>query len=151
MKQDQMSMAPALLKPCPLPRSRVRRVLTASLNHETAPRRRQVHPSRKPSRAILTNHYRKKMGFPTPLRQWLRDPARPENLFQIMRAKDGLLASYIDPAATLTNSSTSRSPPRRRHRTRWRLLTLQLWGDIFLTGKRAERWECVMAATHPIL
>src|ERR1035441_2039769 len=42
--------------------------------------------------------YRKKMGFPTPLRQWLRDP-RAGNLFQIMRAKDGLLASYIDPAA----------------------------------------------------
>jgi asparagine synthase (glutamine-hydrolysing) len=23
----------------------------------------------------------------------------------------------------------------------WRLLTLQLWGDLFLTGKREERWE----------
>ena len=31
----------------------------------------------------------------------------------------------------------------------WRLLTLQLWGDMFLTGKREERWEGVMATARP--
>ena len=28
----------------------------------------------------------------------------------------------------------------------WRLLNLQLWGDLFLTGKRDERWDGLMAA-----
>src|ERR1035438_3109606 len=94
--------------------------------------------------------YRTKMGFPTPLRQWLRDP-RAGNIFQIMRAKDGLLASCIDPAA-LDNLLHLQVSGRQDATDRiWRLLTLQLWGDMFLTGKRQERWEGVMSAAHPAL
>ena len=33
----------------------------------------------------------------------------------------------------------------------WRLLTLQLWGGIFLTGKRDECWDGVMAAARPVV
>ena len=92
--------------------------------------------------------YRKKMGFPTPLRQWLRDP-RADRLFQIIRARDGLLASYIDPTA-LDNLLHLQVSGREDATDRiWRLLTLQLWGDMFLTGKREERWEGLMAATRP--
>ena len=42
--------------------------------------------------------YRKKMGFPTPLRQWLMDP-RSRHLLDLLRARDGLLAAYIDRTA----------------------------------------------------
>ena len=70
-------------------------------------------------------------------------------LFHIMRAKDGLLASYIDPAA-LDNLLHRQVSGREDATDRiWRLLTLQLWGDMFLTGKRDERWDGVMAAARP--
>ena len=36
--------------------------------------------------------YRKKMGFPTPLRQWLMDP-HARHILDLLRAKDGLLAA----------------------------------------------------------
>jgi asparagine synthase (glutamine-hydrolysing) len=68
-----------------------------------------------------------------------------------MRAKDGLLASYLDPAA-LDNLLHLQVSGREDVTDRiWRLLTLQLWGDMFLTGKREERWEGLMAAAHPAL
>ena len=94
--------------------------------------------------------YRKKMGFPTPMRQWLRDP-RASGLFDIMRAKDGLLASYIDPAALENLLHLQVSGLEDATDRIWRLLTLQLWGDMFLTGKRDERWYGVMAAAHPAI
>ena len=92
--------------------------------------------------------YRKKMGFPTPLRKWLHDP-RAARLFKIIRARDGLLASYIDPAA-LDNLLHFQVSGREDATDRiWRLLTLQLWGDVFLTGKREDRWDDVIASARP--
>src|SRR5438445_3301489 len=75
--------------------------------------------------------YRKKMGFPTPLRQWLMDP-RARHLFDILRAKDGLLASYVDGHALdalLTRQMSGQEDATDRI---WRLLNLQLWGVLFL-------------------
>jgi asparagine synthase (glutamine-hydrolysing) len=93
--------------------------------------------------------YRKKMGFPTPLRQWLLDP-RADHLFGILRGRDGLLANYIDPAGLDALLDRQRSGMEDATDRIWRLLTLQLWGDIFLTGKRDERWEGLMAAADPL-
>jgi asparagine synthase (glutamine-hydrolysing) len=87
------------------------------------------------------------MGFPTPLRQWLRE-SRAAHLFDIMRAKDGLLAAYVDPGkldGLLSRQISGREDVTDRI---WRLLTLQIWGDMFLTGKREERWEGLMAAAR---
>jgi asparagine synthase (glutamine-hydrolysing) len=83
--------------------------------------------------------YRKKMGFPTPLRQWLRDP-RADRLFGLLTARDGLLAAYLD--RQQVESLVERHKAGRYDVTDrlWRLLNLQLWGDLFLTGKREERW-----------
>ena len=83
--------------------------------------------------------YRKKMGFPTPLRQWLRDP-RADRLFPLLTARDGLLAAYLD--RRQVESLVERHKAGRYDVTDrlWRLLNLQLWGDLFLTGKRDERW-----------
>ncbi len=87
--------------------------------------------------------YRKKMGFPTPLRSWLQD-ARSENLFAILRDKEGILASYID--RTELESLLNRQRSGREDCTDriWRLLNFQLWGDIFLTGRR-DRRESLLA------
>jgi asparagine synthase (glutamine-hydrolysing) len=82
--------------------------------------------------------YRKKMGFPTPLRQWLREP-KAAPLLDALTDRNGLLASYLnlDTIAGLL----------RRHREGiedgtdriWRLLNFQLWGDLFITGRRDRR------------
>jgi asparagine synthase (glutamine-hydrolysing) len=82
--------------------------------------------------------YRKKMGFPTPLRQWLLDP-RAEPLYASLRDPDGLLAAYTDRAeldSLLVRHQRGSEDATDRI---WRLLNLQIWGDRFLTG-RTQRY-----------
>ncbi|MGE5647750.1 MAG: asparagine synthase (glutamine-hydrolyzing) [Acidobacteriota bacterium] len=83
--------------------------------------------------------YRKKMGFPTPLRQWLREPAA-QPLLAALRDRDGLLAPYVDRPgleALLARQADGSEDATDRI---WRLLNLQLWGDLFITG-RGNRWQ----------
>jgi asparagine synthase (glutamine-hydrolysing) len=79
--------------------------------------------------------YRKKMGFPTPLRQWLREPAAA-GLLDALRDSDGLLAPYINRSAL--DELLARQVDGAEDVTDriWRLLNLQLWGDMFITGRR---------------
>jgi asparagine synthase (glutamine-hydrolysing) len=82
--------------------------------------------------------YRKKMGFPTPIRDWLLDP-RSAPLYDLLLSPGGLLADILDRSALTALI--------HRHRTRhedatdqiWRLLNFQLWGEIFLR-KNPERY-----------
>jgi len=30
----------------------------------------------------------------------------------------------------------------------WRLLNLQLWGDLFFSGRRSERWEGFLSGAN---
>ena len=78
--------------------------------------------------------YRKKMGFPTPIREWLLDP-RAKPVYDALSDRSGFLASLLDrkPLESLiarhlngTEDATDKI---------WRLLNLQLWGDIFITGR----------------
>jgi len=78
--------------------------------------------------------YRTKMGFPTPLRQWLRAPSS-NSLIAKLRDRDGLLApylnfSYLDDLVARHQSGSDDATDRI-----WRLLNLQLWGDIFITSR----------------
>jgi asparagine synthase (glutamine-hydrolysing) len=84
------------------------------------------------------------MGFPTPIRQWLRDP-KADGLFALLRSRDGLLAPYIDPAHLDRLIDRQRSGAEDATDRIWRLLTLQLWGDLWITGKRSQRWDGLMA------
>jgi asparagine synthase (glutamine-hydrolysing) len=88
-------------------------------------------------RAIV---HRKKRGFPTPLAQWLRD-GRAEPLYARLRAADGLLAGYLD--LDQVNALIDRHRSGREDNTDriWRLLNVQLWGDLFLTGRREQVWN----------
>jgi len=78
--------------------------------------------------------YRKKMGFPTPLRQWLIEPAAASLLAQLTD-RDGLLAPYID--FTYLKDLLARHQSGREDATDriWRLLNLQLWGKMFILQK----------------
>jgi asparagine synthase (glutamine-hydrolysing) len=79
--------------------------------------------------------YRKKMGFPTPLRDWLMDP-RAEPLYAALRSPGGLLPSLCDMREVDALIDRHRSGFEDATDRIWRLLNLQLWGDMFLTGRR---------------
>ena len=149
MKQDQMSMATSIESRVPF------------LDHEFVEFSTRV-PARLKTRngegkyivkkAVedLLPHeiiYRKKMGFPTPLRQWLLDP-RADAIYTLLRARDGLLSAYIDSSALdrlLERHKTGAEDATDRI---WRLLNLQVWGDLFLTGKHDRSWEGLLAAAR---
>lgn len=79
--------------------------------------------------------HRKKMGFPTPVKAWLLDPAS-NHLYDFLLEKDGLLASYIDSTALKSLLARHRSGVEDATDRIWNLLNLQYWGDLFVTGKR---------------
>lgn len=83
--------------------------------------------------------HRKKMGFPTPLRQWLMEPDSAP-LYEFLQDEDGLLAGYIDRDRLAALLARHRGGAEDATDRIWNLLNLQLWGDIFLTGNR-ERWS----------
>jgi len=78
--------------------------------------------------------YRKKMGFPTPLRGWLMDP-RAEPLYAAIRSPAGLLASLLDMQEVGALIDRHRAGFEDATDRIWRLLNLQLWGDLFLTNR----------------
>jgi asparagine synthase (glutamine-hydrolysing) len=140
MKQDQMSMAASIESRVPF------------LDHQFVEFASQVPSSLKlrgtTGKYILKEAvadllpadiiHRRKMGFPTPLKQWLLDPSAAP-IYDLLLAKNTVLSEYIE-AEPLRELIT-------RHRGRvedgtdriWNLLNLQLWGEMFLTGNR-DRW-----------
>ena len=136
MKQDQMSMACSIESRVPF------------LDHElvefaaTVPDRLKLRGGvgkyilKRAVEDILPRDivYRKKMGFPTPLRQWLMEPSADALIAQL-HDRDGLLAPYID--FTYLNDLLSRHKSGLEDATDriWRLLNLQLWGKTFITSK----------------
>ena len=78
--------------------------------------------------------YRPKMGFPTPLRQWLAEPSN-DSLLGRLRDRRGLLAAYIAPEALDRLLERHRAGLDDATDRIWRLLNLQLWGEVCLQGK----------------
>jgi asparagine synthase (glutamine-hydrolysing) len=137
MKQDQMSMACSIESRVPL------------LDHQfvefaaRVPDRLKLRDGsgkyilKKAVEGLLPDSiiYRKKMGFPTPIRDWLLDK-RAAPLFDLLLAPDGLLDEIVD-RSTLRRLVESHRSGREDATDRiWRLLNLQLWGEIFLKGNR---------------
>jgi asparagine synthase (glutamine-hydrolysing) len=84
--------------------------------------------------------YRRKMGFPTPIRHWLLD-SRAERLFELLLDRDRLLADHLNLQAVEHLIQRQRSGAEDATDRLWRLLNLQLWGDMFITGRREEHWD----------
>jgi asparagine synthase (glutamine-hydrolysing) len=141
MKQDQMSMACSIESRVPF------------LDHPFVEFAAQVPDSlkirggvgkyilKKAVEDLLPSEitYRKKMGFPTPLRQWLLDH-RAQPLYSLLGSSDGLLASLVDSEALANLIHGHRSGLHDATERIWRLLNLQLWGEVFLLGRR-EEWR----------
>ena len=92
--------------------------------------------------------YRKKMGFPTPLRQWLRDP-RTEPLLDTLTGRDGFLGSVVDLATVRALLDRHRRGQLDATDRIWRLMNLHLWGEIFLERRRSPE-EAWLSAASPV-
>jgi len=79
--------------------------------------------------------HRKKMGFPTPVREWLRHP-QADALLRMLLARDGLLAAYLQRGHLERLLEEHKQGLRDATDGLWRLLNLQVWGEIFLKGRR---------------
>jgi asparagine synthase (glutamine-hydrolysing) len=80
--------------------------------------------------------HRKKMGFPTPLRQWLSGPGAPER-YASLRALDSFISEFVDRAEL--NAILDRHERGVEDATDriWRLLNFETWGEIFIAGNHA--------------
>jgi asparagine synthase (glutamine-hydrolysing) len=137
MKQDQMSMAASIESRVPfLDHTLVE--FAASIPDGLKIRgRTQKYILKEAVRDLLPREvvHRRKMGFPTPLRQWLLN-ARAEPLYAALRSRDGLLAAYFDRRELEALIHRHRSGGEDATDRIWRLINLQVWGDLFLTGRR---------------
>jgi len=78
--------------------------------------------------------YRKKMGFPTPLRSWLLDP-RVQPVLDSLLDSNGFLASVTEPAEVRTLLTRHRTGQLDATDRLWRLLNLHLWGEMAINGR----------------
>ena len=62
----------------------------------------------------------------------------PSPLYARLRSPDGLLAAHLDLRQVNALIDRHRSGQEDATDRIWRLLNLQLWGDLFLTGRREQ-------------
>ena len=142
MKQDQMSMSTSIESRVPFLDHHLvefaMRIPDRLKNHNG----QQKFILKKAVEDLLPDEiiYRKKMGFPTPLRDWLRDE-RAEPLFARLRRRSGVLASVMGGDYVEDLLGRHRSGREDATDRIWRLLNLQIWADIFLNGRKDEWCE----------
>ena len=146
MKQDQMSMATSIESRVPFLDHPLVEFSTRVPSNLKLRGKTGKYILRKAAEDLLPRDiiYRAKMGFPTPLRHWLREP-RAETLFARILAPDGLAASCLDRRKVQSLIARHRAGREDATDRIWRLLNLELWSDLFLNGKR--RGEGLLAST----
>jgi asparagine synthase (glutamine-hydrolysing) len=135
MKQDQMSMSASIESRVPLLDHELvefSRVIPDSLKIKGG---EQKYIFKRAMEDLLPPDivYRKKMGFPTPLRAWLRDE-RAQPFYAKLMDRSGWLASVIDLKEVERLLARHIANQEDATDRLWRLLNLQLWGDVFLSG-----------------
>ena len=142
MKQDQMSMASSIESRVPFLDHPFVEFSTRVPDHLKIRKGEGKCILKRAVEGLLPNEiiYRKKMGFPTPLRQWFLE-TRAEPLFNLLLDRKKLLAEYLDLEHVRNLVEQQRSQTQDATDRLWRLLNLQLWGDIFLNGNPEQRGE----------
>jgi asparagine synthase (glutamine-hydrolysing) len=137
MKQDQMSMANSIESRVPfLDHTFVE--FAASVPDRLKIRgKEQKYILKRAVEGLLPNEiiYRTKMGFPTPLRDWLRQK-RAEPLLNMLLSSKGLVGEYLRPEAVQTLVERHRAGVEDGTDRLWRLINLEIWGQLFLKGHR---------------
>ncbi len=142
MKQDQMSMSASLESRVPFLDHSFVEFAASVPDHMKLQRGVGKYIFKKVAEDLIPHDiiYRKKMGFPTPLRQWLREDSG-EQVFAVLRRPDSLISEYIDRDMLELLIEAQRSGAVDSTDRLWRLLNLQIWGEIFFTGRDIEPWQ----------
>jgi asparagine synthase (glutamine-hydrolysing) len=148
MKQDRMSMACSIESRVPFLDHQFLEFAMSIPDNLKIRGATQKYILKKAVEGLLPSEiiHRKKMGFPTPLRQWLMEP-RAEGLIDALRRSDGLLAAYLNRSVLDRLIEEHRTGLIDATDRLWRLLNLQIWGDMFLTGKR-DRWPALAPSSE---
>jgi asparagine synthase (glutamine-hydrolysing) len=136
MKQDQMSMSASIESRVPLLDHPLVEFAARVPDHLKLRGATGKYIVKKAVEDLLPHEilYRRKMGFPTPMRKWLLD-SRAAPLYELLRARHGLLAAYVDGAALEVLLDRHQRGVEDATDRIWRLLNFQIWGEIFLSGK----------------
>lgn len=147
MKQDQMSMAASLESRVPFLDHTLVEFAARIPDRLKIQGRVQKHILKQAMSGLLPRGivHRKKMGFPTPLPQWLRGP-QAEPIYTRLRSSSGLVAAHCNRSEVNALIQRHQSGQEDATDRIWRLLNLQLWGDLFLDGRRDEIWTGLAAS-----
>jgi asparagine synthase (glutamine-hydrolysing) len=150
MKQDQMSMAASIESRVPFLDHPLAEFAAAVPENLKLRGKAGKYIVKKAAEDLLPREiiYRPKMGFPTPLRDWLLRPAAAD-LMTYLQSPGGLLASYADSGALANLLDRHRAGVEDSTDRIWRLLNLQLWGDIHLTGRGRDTWPRLLNGGSP--
>lgn len=150
MKQDQMSMSASIESRVPFLDHTFVEFASRVPDHLKIHGNTQKHILKEAVADLLPASiiHRTKMGFPTPLQHWLREPhAAP--FVDALTEPNGFLASFLNLKTVAQLVERHRSGTHDETDRIWRLLNLQIWGDIFLSGRR-DRWlETESAISEP--
>ena len=149
MKQDQMSMAASLESRVPF------------LDHTLVEFASRVPDSLKIHRGsgkfILKQAVagllppdiinRPKMGFPTPMRQWLSDPGGP--ICSALTSRASWMADYLDMSQVDALLGRHQAGIEDATDRIWRLVNLEWWGQAFLQGAASR--EKLLASSSTLM
>ena len=132
MKQDQMSMAASIESRVPFLDHHFVGFATGMPDHMKIRGHEQKYVLKKAVSGLLPDDiiYRKKMGFPTPLRQWFRDPSSDE-LLSTLIAPGAFIARWVHREEVKSLIEQHRSGFHDATDRLWRLLNLEIWGGMF--------------------
>ena len=139
MKQDQMSMATSIESRVPLLDHHLLALSWCLPDRLKIRGAEQKYALKRAAEGLLPERiiYRKKMGFPTPLRAWLRAPQAGSYLESLMD-REAFVAEYLDHAYIRTLAEEHRRGRIDATDRLWRLLNLELWGRIFFRGESGK-------------
>ena len=145
MKQDQMSMACSIESRVPFLDHKFVEFAASVPPHMKLRGKEGKYILKKAVGDLLSEDiiYRKKMGFPTPIRDWLLHD-RAKVLINYLHDPNGILDAYVKREFLEDLLRKHYSGQCDSTDQIWRLLNLQLWGDMYLTGRREEFWEGLM-------
>jgi len=150
MKQDQMSMATSIESRVPFLDHTFVEFSTRVPENLKLRGKIGKYIVKKAAESLLPHSilYRPKMGFPTPLRQWLLDP-RSEPLFAMLTARDSFLGNILDTKMVLELISQHRQQREDTTDRIWRLLNLEVWGGTFFLGHQERFAEGLLQNPVP--
>jgi asparagine synthase (glutamine-hydrolysing) len=138
VKADKMTMANSLELRVPFLDPEVFRVASTIPLEEKITRETTKHALRRALRDIVPAHVlnRRKLGFPVPIRHWLR-----EDLHDWARGviNDSGTGEFLDLGAVHRMLDEHRAGPRDHSRRIWALLVFMLWHGIFIEQRIAPK------------